>query len=281
MLIKRLNTRGMHVLDLFSGIGGFSLGLERAGMRTVAFCERDPFCQAVLQKHWPAVKVFTDVAHIGPADVEGLGRIDLVAGGFPCQPFSHAGKQTGRSDYRYLWPRMCRIIEWARPTWVLGENVTGIIPMELDSVLFDLESLGYTARTFVIPACAVDAPHRRDRVWIVARHSDSYGQPNLPLNAEMAELPGALADTSRGGRREGNTDAGGRGQGASTPKERRGSAVGRRWDPEPAVGRMDDGLPRRMDRLRSLGNSVVPQVVEEIGRAIMKQYAQPQGHEHG
>lgn len=260
----------MRVLDLFSGIGGFSLGLERAGMRTVAFCERDAFCQAVLQKHWPTVKVFTDVAHIGPTDVEQLGRIDLVAGGFPCQPFSHAGKQTGRSDYRHLWPRMCRIIEWARPAWVLGENVTGIIPMELDSVLSDLEGLGYTPRTFVIPACAVDAPHRRDRVWIIARHPDGQGQSVGPIDAsEMAELPGVVADTSSSGRRERHSDPRGRSEGARSSKERRGSSLGRRWDPEPAVGRMDDGIPRRMDRLRALGNAVVPQIVEEIGRAIM------------
>lgn len=162
----------MRVLDLFSGIGGFSLGLERAGMQTVAFCERDEYCRAVLAKHWPGVPCFDDIHNIDADGLGRLGRIDLVCGGFPCQPFSVAGRQKGKDDDRHLWPEMHRVIALARPTWVIGENVAGLIAMALDDVLADLESIGYTTRTFVIPAAAVGAPHRRDRLWIIATNTN-------------------------------------------------------------------------------------------------------------
>ena len=163
----------MRVLDLFSGIGGFSLGLEAAGMETVAFCEREPFCQAVLRKHWPDIAIHDDITEL---DGYGYrGSIDVVCGGFPCQPFSVAGKRRGADDDRALWPEMLRVIRESQPTWVIGENVTGIIEMELNTVLSDLESEGYLCQTFVIPACAVDARHRRDRVWVIAM-ADSDSQ---------------------------------------------------------------------------------------------------------
>ena len=146
------------VLDLFSGIGGFSLGLERAGMRTVAFCENDLFCQKVLAKHWP-----------------DRGTVELICGGFPCQPFSVAGDKRGAEDDRALWPEMLRVIREVGPAWVIGENVAGIINMELDNVLSDLEDSGYSCQTFVIPACAVDARHKRDRVWIMAYANSGLG----------------------------------------------------------------------------------------------------------
>lgn len=155
----------MRVLDLFSGIGGFSLGLERAGMQTVAFCEIDQFCRAVLKKHWPDVPVFNDVRRIKD---DFTGPVDLICGGFPCQPFSVAGKQRGADDDRHLWPAMFECIKHFRPRWVIGENVPGIVKMAVDGVLSDLESAGYTCRTFNITACAVDATHRRERIWIVA-----------------------------------------------------------------------------------------------------------------
>jgi DNA (cytosine-5)-methyltransferase 1 len=163
------------VLDLFSGIGGFSLGLERAGpFRTVAFCERDAFCQAVLRKHWPDVPIHDDVRTI---DADGYRGIDILCGGFPCQPWSAAGEQRGAEDDRDLWPVMASLIADIRPQWVIGENVRGFVnqPLGLQRSLSDLESLGYSAVPFIIPACAVDAPHRRDRVWIVA-DADRAGQ---------------------------------------------------------------------------------------------------------
>ena len=154
----------MRVLDLFSGIGGMSLGLEMAGdFQTVAFCERDKYCQAVLRQHWPDTPIFDDVR-----ELHFDQPIDLVCGGYPCQPFSQAGQRRGAEDDRHLWPEMRRIVDECRPSWVLGENVAGHITLGLDEVLSDLETIGYACRAFIIPAVSVDAHHRRDRVWIVA-----------------------------------------------------------------------------------------------------------------
>jgi DNA (cytosine-5)-methyltransferase 1 len=154
------------VLDLFSGIGGFSLGLERAGMTTIAFCELDPFCRAVLRKHWPTVPIHEDITKLEGAPY--AGSIDVICGGFPCQPFSQAGQRRGASDDRHLWPHMFRCVGDILPAWVIGENVIGLESMGLDDCCADLESLGYDVQTFDIPACGVGANHRRHRLWIVA-----------------------------------------------------------------------------------------------------------------
>lgn len=155
----------MKILDLFSGIGGFSLAGHWMGWSTLAFCERDAFCRQVLAKNFPGIPIYDDI-HTLRGDEHGA--VDLVCGGFPCQPFSDAGERRGQDDDRYLWPEMARVIATARPTWIVAENVTGIITMALDQALSDLEDLGYTARTLVVPAVALNARHRRDRVWIVA-----------------------------------------------------------------------------------------------------------------
>jgi DNA (cytosine-5)-methyltransferase 1 len=163
----------MRHLDLFSGIGGFALAAQwvwGSDHEILAFCEIDEYCQKVLKKHWPAVHIIPDIREM---DGKAYKNVDLLTGGFPCQPFSVAGQQTGKRDDRYLWPEMARIIKEARPCWVIAENVPGIIKMELDTVLSDLEGQGYEAQAFVIPACAKDAPHRRDRVWIVANSDQS------------------------------------------------------------------------------------------------------------
>lgn len=160
----------LRVLDLFSGIGGFSLGLERTGgFETVAFCEIDPYCRAVLRKHWPDVPIHEDVRTLRGDE---YGPVDVVCGGYPCQPFSHAGKRRGAEDDRHLWPEVHRIVASIRPAWCLFENVAGHISMGLDQVLSDLAGEGYAAQPLVIPACALNAPHRRDRVWIVARDTN-------------------------------------------------------------------------------------------------------------
>jgi DNA (cytosine-5)-methyltransferase 1 len=285
----------LNVLDLFSGIGGFSLGLERAGMRTVAFCERDEYCRAVLRKHWPDVPCFDDIHTIDADGLGRLGRIDLVCGGFPCQPFSVAGEQKGKEDDRHLWPEMCRVIALARPAWVIGENVAGLIAMALDDVLADLEGLGYTARTFVIPAAAVGAPHRRDRLWIVATnthgkqhesgpHADER-TPASELSTDAAVLLGRtlVGDEPNGDvqRTEDVADAtsarlqnaGNEQRAASDSRPGqshfRDAYDGGHWSAEPDVGRVAHGVPKRVDRLRCLGNAVVPQIPEIIGRAIM------------
>ena len=305
----------MRVLDLFSGIGGFSLGLEAAGMETAAFCEREPFCQAVLRKHWPNTPIHSDITELD--GYEYRGTVQLVCGGFPCQPFSVAGQQRGAEDDRALWPQMLRVICEVQPTWVIGENVTGIIAMELDTVLSDLEREGYACQTFVIPACAVDAQHRRDRVWVVAhadRESESNGTKHEQrLVADSSGEPrwsGAIhresSDERRGAREtrgEGVQPKDGEAQSNNfttsseamadsySKRAQRGKAfrdakgIGERgykqlercfndsepaiWEPEPSVGRVADGVPNRTHRLKSLGNAVVPQVVEQIGKAIM------------
>lgn len=176
----------MRLLDLFSGIGGFSYAAEKlvGGYETVAFCEQDQFCQQVLRKHWPNVPIYDDVRTI---DATRLGNIDIVAGGFPCQAVSQAGLQKATEDDRWLWDEMLRIIQDCKPKWVIGENVVGLININ-EGVLFeqvqtDLENEGYSVQSVVIPACAKNAPHRRDRVWIIA-HSTSEREWKKNRNLE-------------------------------------------------------------------------------------------------
>ena len=323
----------MRVLDLFSGIGGFSLGLERAGMETVAFCEYDKKAQLVLKKHWPDVPIFDDVRKLNGKQFEGQ-TIDLICGGFPCQPFSVAGKQRGEEDDRHLWPEYFRLIQEIRPRWVIGENVAGLINMGLDQVLSDLESENYSTETFVIPALAVNAPHRRDRVWIVANSGHRSGrdgergiiggdgkwgfQAAVGLSETVAvagsgeasenvahpeehdnRKQGGQADTARAdecGReatvrpeserrcenvansrhgagkklRDKCGETTGKGQAPSGRLSVEGDNRGGWWAVEPELGRVANGIPNRVDRLKQLGNAVVPQVVEAIGRAIME-----------
>lgn len=212
-------------------------------MTTVAFCEIDPFCQKILRKHWGNdIPIHSDIRELKG---EHVGPVGLVAGGYPCQPFSTAGERRGAEDDRHLWPEMRRLVEELRPAWVLGENVAGHISLGLDQVLSDLEALGYATRAFVIPACAVDAWHRRDRVWVVA-NSASFG----------LEEPWWMGEQKRS-EAEGNWEA--------------DHAVdGGWWPAEPSVGRVAPRLPQRVDRLKALGNSIVPALAERLGRAIME-----------
>jgi DNA (cytosine-5)-methyltransferase 1 len=304
----------LRLLDLFSGIGGFSYAAERlvGGYETVGFCEIDPFCRQVLNKHWPDVEVFEDVRRTD--DFVRCGRVDIITGGYPCQPFSLAGKQKGVEDDRHLWPAMFELIKQKRPAFVVGENVAGHITLGLDQVLSDLEGEGYTARPFVIPACAVDAPHRRDRVWVVAEHvghsnsSDSSRdepasvtgrrQPGLEARREaVPDSDSARQCASQGCGQDGRDEAGHdtgrlcsdvadatrkrmeghRPAGEQEPQSPTGERLPGRdrareepsfWLPEPGVGRVAHGVSRRVDRLKSLGNSIVPQVAAQILRAI-------------
>jgi DNA (cytosine-5)-methyltransferase 1 len=165
----------MTVGSLFSGIGGFDLGLERAGMEVKWQVEIDPFCNKVLAKHWPDVKRYGDIRNVGKDNLES---VDLICGGFPCQPFSSAGKQRGEADDRYLWPEMLRVISEVNPTWIIGENVAGIISMAIDQVLSDLEGLGFETQAVVVPACSLGAIHIRQRVWILAHSKQGRWRPD-------------------------------------------------------------------------------------------------------
>jgi DNA (cytosine-5)-methyltransferase 1 len=159
--------------SLFTGIGGFDLAGEAAGFRTVGQVEYADFPFAILEKHWPGVPRWRDVRTVTADAVRaaGIGRPTLVSGGFPCQPFSCAGKRRGAEDDRFLWPEMCRIVSELRPAWVLGENVAGFVGMALDACAADLERLGYAVRAFVVPAAGVGAPHQRARCFVVAHAS--------------------------------------------------------------------------------------------------------------
>ena len=281
----------MRVLDLFSGIGGFSLGLERAGMKTVAFCENDAKCRQVLTKHWPSVPQFEDVKELSKEvlDETGITDIGLICGGFPCQGFSIAGQRKGEADDRYLWPEFFRLIQEIRPDWVIGENVAGIINLGLDTVLADLEGKNYSVQTFVIPACALNAPHRRDRVWIVA-HTNENGESRMDEQRLSAADPNARrCEQDKKISARGNTVINGSDNVAypessglegwqvrvvgdqTQPQFGAGCwSVTSHWRSEPDVGRVAHGVPRRVDRLRQLGNAVVPQIPEIIGKTIME-----------
>jgi DNA (cytosine-5)-methyltransferase 1 len=384
----------LKILDLFSGLGGFSLGLERTGkFKTVAFCEIDKYCTLLLQKHWKGIKIYEDVRKINKEqfDTDGIEYPDIITGGFPCQPFSVAGKQKGTGDDRHLWPEMFRIIKTFKPKFVIGENVKGLINIQ-DGVVFetvctDLESEGYEVQAFNIPAAGVGAPHRRERIWILAtnvansisdnereqvtrgdeeekriqeehRENDSssrfFGGTSAIRNSDNGHEVMANTNTgfsngteeeiqsrgktlnpssagrgvedvanpeslrSRGGNREkcgteewkfqqseqegssirsetegrssqdrtnvANTESSigyelqvdtrdGKFETQEIPRD--GSSLRREgswWDVEPDVGRVAHGIPGRVHRLKGLGNSIVPKIAEEIGKAIIGVY---------
>ena len=164
----------MRHVDLCSGIGGFALGFEWAGLSTpVLFCDIEPWCRSVLRKHWPHVPIHSDVKELANDAERLIPDCDILTAGYPCQPFSSAGKRQGEQDDRHIWPYIRQIVAHKRPTWTVFENVYGHVSLGLDTVLTDLETEGYTTRTFIVPACGVGAPHRRDRLWIVGYTEDN------------------------------------------------------------------------------------------------------------
>ena len=290
-------------LDLFSGIGGFAIAAQACGYTTIGFCEREPYAQQILKERFGAVladademrrqaarpKLETartqqcrrptlhgDIFTLNGADYAG---VDLLTGGFPCQPFSVAGKRRGAADDRAIWPEMLRVIREAKPAWIIGENVAGIVSMELDNILSDLEALGYSAWPLVIPACAVDARHRRDRVWIVAH---AIGLRELQPSGSFADERGRAGNQgedvadAEGFRGNGNFTATIQGE---QPRQMHAESINApsafcewrdegEWFAESGMGRVAHGIPHRAHRLRGLGNAIVPQVAEEIIRAI-------------
>jgi len=368
----------LKILDLFSGLGGFSLGLERTGnFETIAFCDNDKYSNLVLQKHWKGAKIYNDVKEITKEKLEsdGIQFPDIITGGFPCQPFSVAGKQKGTSDDRHLWPEMFRIIKEFKPRWVIGENVKGLVNLQdgmvFETVCTDLEGEGYEVRAFNIPAAGVGAPHRRERIWIVAHakrydKTDEIGRSDETSrgiqeehrqddsSSRLTSRTSSIRQTNNGHEdmedsrrtlqqgtelREKNEDEVGegyanqhqrsgspsesnvantytrlsngsfeevqsRGQTFDTSSERstdvantessdrhdneaitrdgepstqeifgNGSSVSGEsswWHTEPDVGRVAHGIPGRVYRLKGLGNSIIPKIAEEIGKAIIK-----------
>ena len=318
-------------LSLFTGIGGLDLAAEWAGFETVGQCEWADYPTQVLEKHWPDVPRWRDIRTLTKESFyerTGLRTADIISGGFPCQPFSVAGKRRGSEDDRYLWPEMLRVIKEIRPAWVIGENVAGIVNMALDTVLSDLESIGYTTGAFIIPACAVDAPHRRDRCAVVA-NTDSKRRNQFQF-AEISEKPGQFGGTAYAGNvsnadgfngrtrraeREGQSretgatyggfnvpdpddrcgplrrqrelsadeeaGSGGSDYGRGAPehgaRERRAAKPGLGgmadgvscWMDEPLnIPRIARGVKDRVNRLKCLGNAVVPQQFYPIFRSI-------------
>ena len=269
-------------VDIFSGIGGFPLGFEWAGLSEPSmFCEIDPWCRQVLGKHWPTVPITNDVKELANDPENLVPDCDILTGGYPCQPFSVAGKQKAHEDDRHLWPYLYQIITRKRPTYAVLENVYGHIGLGLDTVLLDLEAEGYTTRTFVVPACSVNAPHRRDRLWIVAysdgkglegrkdsRDFEEEGQINNEQSTRCSDRTTvAYSDSQRGSCRstwrEDAEDVGQSSRGEGNYRSRVEA-----WESEPNVGRVANGIPKRVDRLRGLGNAIVPQIAMQIGLTI-------------
>ena len=324
----------MRHLDLFSGIGGFALAAQWVWgdeYENVGFCDNNKFCQQVIKKNFNHAKIYNDIRELSierlVADADRGGRVhagiekragkegeqaqrelaagyqlDLLTGGFPCQPFSFAGKRRGKSDDRYLWPEMLRVVRETRPRWIIGENVAGIVNLALDQVLSDLENENYEVQPFIIPACAVEAPHRRDRVWIVAHNgADARGKRDdrgriyedsqfqeRGLRAHVKEGRSAAwcpfrADHSASSRNPAYSQ--GTGQQGWTYGPRKvqfwGSGAGYDWlEVATSLCRVDDGLPawvdgreltakrHRVERIKSLGNAIVPQVAAEVMKEI-------------
>lgn len=260
----------MRVLDLFSGIGGFSLGLERAGMRTVAFCEIEPFRRSVLKKHWPRVHCFDDIRKLDARRLANCGiAVDVICGGFPCQDISSAGAGAGLAGERSgLWAEYARLIGEIRPRYVIVENVSMLLGRGLGTVLGDLAAIGYDAEWHCIPASYVGAPHQRDRVWIVA-YPDRNRKHALAVDAEMASASTPSdADQARLSDHEGRPGS------AQDRRHESASAVPdirkHHWLSKPPVVRVVHGVSKDVDAVGALGDSVVPQIPEIIGRAIMR-----------
>ena len=310
----------LNVLDLFSGIGGFSVGLEATGkFKTIGFCEKDKFCQKVLRKHWNNVPIYEDIRNIDGTKI----KADVITGGFPCQPFSTAGKRKGTEDDRYLFPEMLRIIKETQARWIVGENVQGIVNMSegkiLQGIHNDLEAIGYEVQSFIIPASSQGAWHKRNRVWIVAANTNSglsireneeiQTRGNTITNGSSSNVTDTdklrtqvqtqgkhtsikmfgssskkrsikkISNTKRKGLERLNQHSSSISQQDQRLQFRNEGSRGEKrqktwWQTQSELCGVPDGVqyelyPDRANRIKALGNSIVPQIVTEIGNAII------------
>lgn len=279
----------MKILDLFAGIGGFSLAAHWMGWETAAFVEWEEYPQKVLKKNFPNVPIYGDIKEFNGK--EYTGTVDLICGGFPCQPFSVAGKRKGASDDRYLWPEMLRVIREVQPTWVIGENVAGIETMEdgrtFEEICTSLESEGYEVQPFDIPAGAIGAWHRRHRIWFLAYSLDNANKRRRRKEEKKKGIQGV--DRQEGCTRQligtdssfysDSNSIGNEGKWEKEIPKLKGlqrvkddgifaNIEGRPDLSTPVICRSYDGISGGMDRLKALGNSIVPQVAYEIFKAI-------------
>ena len=266
-------------LSLFSGIGGLDLAAEMAGFETVGQCENGKYPTKVLEKHWPDVPRWEDIHTLTKENFyerTGLHTVDLISGGFPCQPFSVAGKQKGKGDERYLWPEMLRVVRELAPRWVVGENVPRILRLAAADVIESLEREGYHAVVFDFEAAAVGAPHRRERIAFVAhRNGEGLQRRNGEILREYPSkwAAGASSACEQSEQyRQPESGLGGVADGLSDWLDR-GMSVPGKWmpDPHPDIPRTATGIPHRSDRLKALGNAVVPQQFYPIFRSIRQE----------
>jgi DNA (cytosine-5)-methyltransferase 1 len=284
--------------SLFTGIGGADLAAEWAGFESIGQVEWADYPTKVLEKHWPNVPRWRDIRDVSSDNIRpiiGDKGITVLSGGFPCQPFSVAGKQKGEDDDRFLWPEMLRVIHELQPTWVIGENVPGIVNMALEQVCTNLEDEGYEVQPFIIPAAGVNALHRRKRVFILgySKHNGLAAIKKLRCDEETSNKWGSeeqktsrqLEGTDRPinvsslhrcetGIKQHDTNSNskmleGQWQKSSrVEQEQRDISHGSWWESEPNVGRVANGIPSRVDRLKCLGNAIVPQQIYPIFRYI-------------
>lgn len=240
----------MNHLGLFEGIGGFSLAARWAGWKTPAWVEIDDFCQSVLKKHFSDAKGYSDIKKFNGN--EWRGKIDIITGGFPCQPFSVNGKQKAKDDDRYLWDEMLRVINEVKPEFVLGENVTGLVKLALDDVWTSLEDIGYSTEAYIIPACAKNAKHRRDRVWILSYAKGSNNKRKAERLEAQKKKP---QEQINGVQFDCEMQNGGQSRGRISESE---------------LLRTLDGVPSKLDkaRLKALGNAIYPPIAYEFFKSI-------------
>ncbi len=263
-MVRDTKTMTLTVGSLFSGIGGLDLGLERAGMRVIWQSEIDSYACRVLKKHWKDVPNHGNIKEIDWNNVE---RPDVICGGYPCQPFSLTGKRQGENDERHLFPWVLEAISRLRPRYAIMENVRGHLSMGGTTVVASLASIGYDAEWRLVSAASVGAPHLRERVFIVSYPDSSaapFGGQRETVSSESVRWGN---DRSRSERDTWEISMGSTREIACVFPDRQPRAS--KWAIEPDVGRVADGIPNRVDRIRGLGNAVVPQVAEVIGRMVV------------